>query len=274
MLRRLRCVYKTCYIHLLNSSVPLSVIYKSSKMRSNLLLLFHLIFKVWSSVASEGLPTDKCPSGAASSASGLKNQQGSKICFHDPLPISHEYRCADGLILNLSWHNQGTSTYHTMQLSSLSQKPELVIWYTNSLTSALLYCLVLIESWQGIIAINITDKSALRDEHEYVKLRCQCLKTTPNFKSKQAENSRSQEETSTFQKVIHPDLKHLGWIALWRSLFTNSWRNWNDQLTPLASAKLHKPVWVPIMRRISFIKPLFFQTTLACSRTVGKKLEN
>lgn len=158
-----------------------------------------------------------------------------------------------------------------MWLSSPSQKPELVIWDTNSLNSSLLYGLVLIESWQGVIAINITVQSAIHDKHEYVKLRC--LKTTPNFKSKQAENSRSQEETSTFQKVIHPDLKHLGWIALWRSLFTNSWRNWNDQLTPLASAKLHRPVCVPIMQRISFIKPLFFQTTLACSRTVEKELK-
>lgn len=42
-------------------------------------------------------------------------------------------------------------------------------------------------------------------------------------------------------------------------LFTTNWGNWNDQLTPLASAKLHRPLWVPVMLRVSFIQPFFFR---------------
>lgn len=114
------------FIGLLNFPVPLHINHRPSKMCRNLLLLLCLACKVWSSEATKGLSTDKCLSGAASSASGLKSQL--KNCFHDLMQMSNEYRYADGLILNLLRHKQGTSTYHAMQLSSLSQKPELVIW--------------------------------------------------------------------------------------------------------------------------------------------------
>lgn len=116
------------FIGLLNFPVPLCINHKPSKMCSNLLLLLHLACKVRSSEATEGLSTDKCLSGVASSASGLKSQWELKICFHDLMWMSNEYKYADGLILNLTWHNEGTRAYHAMQLSSLFQKPELVIW--------------------------------------------------------------------------------------------------------------------------------------------------
>lgn len=68
------------------------------------------------------------------------------------------------------------------------------------------------------------------------------------FKSQQIRNSRSWREISTSQKEFHPNLNHLEWIALRTTLFTTEWRKINDQLSPLASAKLHRPVWVPIMQ--------------------------
>lgn len=79
------------------------------------------------------------------------------------------------------------------------------------------------------------------------------------FKSQKAGNSGSWREISTFKKMFHPDLNHLEWIALWKTLFTTEWRKINEQLSPLASAKLHRPVWVPIVQRVHFIQPFFFR---------------
>lgn len=75
------------------------------------------------------------------------------------------------------------------------------------------------------------------------------------FKSRQAENSSSRREISTFWKKGFIQIFGVNFSLENPFLFTTSWGNWNDQLTPLASAALHGPLWVPVMLRVSFIQP-------------------